>query len=103
MTTRLFDYLTTRLLDYLTTRLSDYSTTRLPDYIQGLPMKLERIDLFHIAMPLVSPFGTSFGMAYDREYLILKLYAEGWWAGANAWLRPRPATATKPPRPPGTS
>ncbi len=40
-------------------------------------MKLERIDLFHIAMPLVSPFGTSFGMAYDRECLILKLYAEG--------------------------
>lgn len=40
-------------------------------------MKLERIDLFHISMPLVSPFGTSFGMEYERECLILKLYAEG--------------------------
>ncbi len=40
-------------------------------------MKIERIDLFHVSMPLVTPFGTSFGMEYERECLILKLYAEG--------------------------
>ena len=40
-------------------------------------MKIERIDLFHISMPLVSPFGTSFGVQLERSCLILKLYAEG--------------------------
>ena len=40
-------------------------------------MKIERIDLFHIAMPLVSPFGTSFGVQLDRDCLIMKVYAEG--------------------------
>ncbi|NHZ71885.1 MAG: o-succinylbenzoate synthase, partial [Aquificales bacterium] len=40
-------------------------------------MKIERIDLFHISMPLVSPFGTSFGVQIDRACLILKFYADG--------------------------
>ena len=40
-------------------------------------MKIERIDLFHISMPLVSPFGTSFGVQLDRDCLIMKVYAEG--------------------------
>ena len=40
-------------------------------------MKIEQIDLFHISMPLVSPFGTSFGVQLDRDCLIMKVYAEG--------------------------
>jgi hypothetical protein len=30
-------------------------------------MTLDQIELFHIRMPLVSPFGTSFGMTTDRD------------------------------------
>lgn len=44
-------------------------------------MKIERIDLYHISMPLVSPFGTSFGVQTDRECLILALHS----AGLTAW------------------
>ena len=40
-------------------------------------MKIERIDLYHISMPLVSPFGTSFGMQQQRDALILALHSEG--------------------------
>lgn len=40
-------------------------------------MKIERIDLYHISMPLVSPFGTSFGIQQQRDALILALHAEG--------------------------
>lgn len=40
-------------------------------------MKLERIDLYHISMPLVAPFGTSFGVQTERQCLILALHSEG--------------------------
>lgn len=40
-------------------------------------MKIERIDLYHINTPLVSPFGTSFGVQKDRDALILALHSEG--------------------------
>jgi O-succinylbenzoate synthase len=40
-------------------------------------MKIERIDLYHISMPLVSPFGTSFGTQSQRDCLILAMYSEG--------------------------
>ncbi|MCC6606201.1 MAG: o-succinylbenzoate synthase [Anaerolineae bacterium] len=40
-------------------------------------MKLERIDLTYISMPLVSPFGTSFGVQQQRDALILALHGEG--------------------------
>ncbi|MBK6710125.1 MAG: o-succinylbenzoate synthase [Chloroflexi bacterium] len=40
-------------------------------------MKLEHIDLYQIRMPLVSPFGTSFGMTTDRDAIIVKITAEG--------------------------
>ena len=40
-------------------------------------MKLERIDLYYISMPLVSPFGTSFGVQQQRDALILALHSEG--------------------------
>lgn len=37
-------------------------------------MKIERVDLIHIRMPLVSPFETSMGRHEDLEKLILKAY-----------------------------
>ncbi len=40
-------------------------------------MRIERIDLYHISMPLVRPFGTSFGIQLQRDCLILTLHSEG--------------------------
>jgi len=40
-------------------------------------MKIEKIDLYHVAMPLVSPFQTSFGTESERECLIIALHGEG--------------------------
>ena len=40
-------------------------------------MKIERINLYHLSMPLVSPFVTSFGRQLERQCLILALHAEG--------------------------
>lgn len=40
-------------------------------------MKIERIDLYYISMPLLSAFKTSFGSQQEREALILALHSEG--------------------------
>jgi O-succinylbenzoate synthase len=40
-------------------------------------MKVERITLNHLSMPLVSPFETSFGRSTDRECLLITLQSEG--------------------------
>ncbi|HEX6383358.1 MAG TPA: o-succinylbenzoate synthase [Anaerolineae bacterium] len=40
-------------------------------------MKIEKIDLYHVSMPLVSPFVTSFGRQLERQCLILALHTEG--------------------------
>ncbi len=40
-------------------------------------MKIEKIDLYFINMPLVSPFGTSFGVQEERDALILAMHSEG--------------------------
>lgn len=40
-------------------------------------MKIEKVDLYYINMPLVSPFGTSFGMQEERDALILAMHSEG--------------------------
>jgi O-succinylbenzoate synthase len=40
-------------------------------------MKIERIDLYHISQPLVSPFVTSFGPQLQRDCLILTIHSEG--------------------------
>ena len=40
-------------------------------------MKIERVDLYYISMPLVSPFGTSFGTQQQRDCLILAVHGEG--------------------------
>lgn len=40
-------------------------------------MKLEKITLTHLRMPLVSHFETSFGRIYDRESILITIHAEG--------------------------
>jgi o-succinylbenzoate synthase len=40
-------------------------------------MKIERVDLHFVSMPLVSPFTTSFGTELDRHCLILAMHGEG--------------------------
>lgn len=40
-------------------------------------MKLEKIELRHIKMELVSPFTTSMGTEYDEEHIIVRVDAEG--------------------------
>lgn len=40
-------------------------------------MKLEKITLHHLRMPLVSHFETSFGRIYDRDSVLVTIYAEG--------------------------
>ena len=44
-------------------------------------MKLEGVELRHIAVPLVAPFRTSFGTELDREVVLVRVVAtdaEGW-------------------------
>jgi O-succinylbenzoate synthase len=40
-------------------------------------MKIERISLRHLRMPLRTPFETSFGRSYDRDCLLLEVASEG--------------------------
>ncbi len=40
-------------------------------------MKLNSITLYHLSMPLVSPFETSFGRSIDRECILIFIQAEG--------------------------
>jgi len=40
-------------------------------------MKIQQINLYHLRMPLCSPFETSFGRISDRECLLLEAYAGG--------------------------
>ncbi|MGQ9799691.1 MAG: o-succinylbenzoate synthase [Ignavibacterium sp.] len=40
-------------------------------------MKIEKIELRHIKMELVSPFTTSMGTEYDEEHIIVRIDAEG--------------------------
>ncbi len=40
-------------------------------------MKIHSIHLYHLRMPLVSPFETSFGREIDRECILIALHAEG--------------------------
>ncbi|MEV4754302.1 o-succinylbenzoate synthase [Micromonospora sp. NPDC049559] len=53
-------------------------------------MRIERVALYRVAMPLVSPFRTSLGTEYERSALLVRLTtpeAEGWGecvAGADA-------------------
>ncbi|MGB5528395.1 MAG: o-succinylbenzoate synthase [Ignavibacteriaceae bacterium] len=40
-------------------------------------MKIERIELYHTKMELVSPFTTSMGTEYDEEHIMVRIDAEG--------------------------
>jgi O-succinylbenzoate synthase len=40
-------------------------------------MTIERVEMRHIRMPLLSPFETSFGVEDDREAIVLRLWADG--------------------------
>ena len=40
-------------------------------------MKIEKIELRHIKIKLVSPFTTSMGTEYDEEHIIVRVYGEG--------------------------
>lgn len=40
-------------------------------------MHIDRIDLYHISQPLVSPFTTSFGKQLERDCLIIAIHSEG--------------------------
>lgn len=40
-------------------------------------MKISRVVLYHLRMPLVSPFETSFGSISSRDCILIELYAEG--------------------------
>ncbi|HVC82525.1 MAG TPA: o-succinylbenzoate synthase [Chloroflexota bacterium] len=54
-------------------------------------MRIEELELFQLAMPLVNPFTTSFGTEYTRPCIIVRLAgegAEGWGecvAGEGPW------------------
>src|SRR5689334_21965765 len=40
-------------------------------------MKVERVDLYHIRIPLVAPFETSFGVTKERESIMARVIADG--------------------------
>ena len=40
-------------------------------------MKLDSLTLYHLSMPLVSPFETSFGLTTDRECILIAIQSEG--------------------------
>ena len=40
-------------------------------------MKIDSIHLYHLSMPLVAPFETSFGRTTDRECILLSICSEG--------------------------
>ena len=40
-------------------------------------MKLEAITLYHVSMPLVAPFETSFGVTTERECVLVSIESEG--------------------------
>ncbi|MFC1465604.1 MAG: o-succinylbenzoate synthase [Candidatus Brachytrichaceae bacterium NZ_4S206] len=40
-------------------------------------MNIERIELFHIRIPLVAPFETSFGVTTERESTLVRITADG--------------------------
>jgi L-alanine-DL-glutamate epimerase-like enolase superfamily enzyme len=40
-------------------------------------MRIDRIELIHIKMDLVSPFVTSMGTEYDEEHIIVRVDADG--------------------------
>jgi predicted GNAT superfamily acetyltransferase len=88
-------------------RCSDSRATALRDRIGSMNWTIEHVELRRIAMPLVSPFRTSFGSQTERDILLVRVDLDaGRWrrhgsrAGASAWRCPsratRPSTSTAP-------
>ena len=40
-------------------------------------MKIESVTLYHVSMPLIMPFETSFGRETDRQCVIIEIHSEG--------------------------
>jgi len=40
-------------------------------------MRIEQVELFHIHIPLVAPFETSFGVTTERETILARVIADG--------------------------
>lgn len=40
-------------------------------------MRIEKIELYHIKMELISPFTNSIGTEYHEEHIIIRIYSEG--------------------------
>lgn len=40
-------------------------------------MKIESITLYHVSMPLIAPFETSFGRETDRQCIIIEIHSDG--------------------------
>jgi len=40
-------------------------------------VKISHINLYHVSMPLVSPFETSFGRSVNRDCILLEVFADG--------------------------
>lgn len=53
-------------------------------------MKIDRIDIFHVRMPLVYPFRTAFGNDQVIESILVRLQSEGGhgWGEATPWQMP---------------
>ena len=53
-------------------------------------MKIDKLDIYRIAMPLISPFNTAFGDTYIVESIIVKLTAAGTigWGESAPWRYP---------------
>jgi o-succinylbenzoate synthase len=43
----------------------------------GVKMQIDHVSLYHLRMPLHSPFETSFGRTYERECILLAVHAAG--------------------------
>lgn len=53
-------------------------------------MKLEKIEIFRVKMPLIAPFRTAFGNDAEIESVLVRLESEGvsGWGEAAPWTRP---------------
>lgn len=59
-------------------------------------MRIDRIELHHISLPLVHPFQTSFGLEIDRPCILVAVHADGLtgWGECVAGARPDYAAET---------
>ncbi len=53
-------------------------------------MKIDRIDLIRVKIPLVHHFETSFGRVFDEEHILVKLYSDGMTAYGESPVTPEP-------------